>query len=228
MKKTKIDWCDCTINPVVGCKNGCKYCYAEKINDRFKFIPCWKEPKFFEDRLKQLKSKKPKSVFIDSMSDIGWWEDEWLEKTFVAMNNNCQHKYIALTKMDCDDLCRKIVNVINQHKLFAFNFYIGKSITTQKQWDNCLDYDSIDFLSIEPLLEPINLYEVGYCIKQVIIGAETGNRKDKVIPKKEWVDNIVKFCDENKIKVFMKESLREIMGNDFRQDKLFWEAKGQG
>ena len=84
MKKTKIDWCDCTINPVVGCKNGCKYCYAEKINDRFKFIPCWRKPQFFEDRLKQLKSKKSKSVFIDSMSDIGWWENEWLEKTFEA------------------------------------------------------------------------------------------------------------------------------------------------
>lgn len=25
MKKTKIEWCDCTINPVVGCKNGCPY-----------------------------------------------------------------------------------------------------------------------------------------------------------------------------------------------------------
>jgi protein gp37 len=59
--------------------------------------------------------------------------------------------------------------------------------------------------------------------KLFIIGAETGTRKDKVVPKKEWVDNIVKFCNENKIKVFMKESLREIMGNDFRQDKLIWE-----
>lgn len=25
MKKTKIDWCDCTVNPVIGCKNGCAY-----------------------------------------------------------------------------------------------------------------------------------------------------------------------------------------------------------
>lgn len=223
MKKTKIDWCDCTINPVVGCKNGCKYCYGEKINDRFKIIPCWREPQFFEERLKQLKCRKPKSVFIDSMSDIGWWEDEWLEKTLVAMNNNCKHKYIALTKMDCNVLCQRIIKVTTQHKLIGIELYLGKSITTQKQWDNCFDNESIDFLSIEPLLEPINLYEVGHCIKQVIIGAETGTRKDKVIPKKEWVDNIVKFCNENKIKVFMKESLREIMGNDFRQDKLLWQ-----
>ena len=222
MKKTKIDWYDCTINPVVGCKNGCKYCYGEKINDRFKFIPCWKEPKFFEDRLKQLKSKKPKSVFIDSMSDIGWWEDEWLEKTLVAMNNNCKHKYIALTKTNAENVLNKCCKIISDYNLYGFELHLGKSITTQKQWNNCIDKNSVNFLSIEPLLEPINLTEIPYCIEQVIIGAETGTRKDKVIPKKEWVDNIVKQCDTNDIKVFMKESLREIMGDDFRQDKLLW------
>ena len=73
MKKTKIDWCDCTVNPVIGCKNGCAYCYAEKINKRFGFIPNWKEPQFFPERLKQLDSKTPKSIFMDSMSDVGWW-----------------------------------------------------------------------------------------------------------------------------------------------------------
>lgn len=74
----------------------------------------------------------------------------------------------------------------------------------------------------------IDLYEIGHCIKQVIIGAETGTRKNKVVPKKEWVDNIVKQCDANGIKVFMKESLREIMGKEFRQDQLPWEIKKDG
>ena len=33
MKKTKIDWCDCTINPVVGCKNMLpKQIVFEKLN----------------------------------------------------------------------------------------------------------------------------------------------------------------------------------------------------
>ena len=63
-----------------------------------------------------------------------------------------------------------------------------------------------------------------YTKTYVIIGAETGNRKNKVIPKKEWVDDIVRQCDENEIKVFMKESLQEIMGDDFRQDKLPWDC----
>ena len=223
MKKTRIDWCDCTINPVVGCKNGCKYCYAKKINDRFGFIPNWLEPQFFEERLLQLKSKKPKSVFINSMSDIGFWKRDWLIKVLFAMQNNCNHKYIALTKCNADNLHATICEYINYFNLYGIELYLGKSITNQSQWDNCFDKNYLSFLSIEPLLEPINLIKIPPCIEQVIIGAETGTRKDKVIPKKEWVYNIVKICDENKIKVFMKESLRDIMGNDFRQDKLLWQ-----
>ena len=34
-KKTKIDWCDATWNPVTGCMHGCEYCYARKIAERF-------------------------------------------------------------------------------------------------------------------------------------------------------------------------------------------------
>ena len=43
----------------------------------------------------------------------------------------------------------------------------------------------------------------------VILGAETGNRPDKVTPASEWVDNIVAFCEENEIPVFFKENLRK-------------------
>lgn len=83
MKKTKIDWCDCTINPVVGCPNGCPYCYARKINDRFHIVEEWSKPQFFADRLKQFEIKAPKSVFVDSMSDIGCWQYECLEPSWT-------------------------------------------------------------------------------------------------------------------------------------------------
>lgn len=63
--------------------------------------------------------------------------------------------------------------------------------------------------------------EGGYCgsfrknpINWVIIGAETGNRKGKVIPKKEWIDNIVKQCKIHDIPVLMKESLVPIIGEE--------------
>ncbi len=36
MKKTKIEWCDSTWNPVTGCRHGCEYCYARRIAERFR------------------------------------------------------------------------------------------------------------------------------------------------------------------------------------------------
>ena len=42
----------------------------------------------------------------------------------------------------------------------------------------------------------------------VILGAETGNRMDKVKPRREWVDQIAEFCAENEIPVFYKDNLR--------------------
>lgn len=222
MKKTKIDWCDCTLNPVVGCKNNCEYCYARKQNDRFHFVPCWREPQFFPERLKQLNSKKSKSVFMDSMSDVGFWKEDWIQETIKAMQKNRQHRYIFLSKC--------------QHGFLGNDkFYLGLddiaffglSVTTARDWEK-LYGTHFDFISIEPLLEDIKLHRFIYfpsSVKLIIVGAETGNRKEKVVPKKEWVDSIVKFADEHNIKVFMKSSLKEIMGKDFRQDKLLWDTK---
>ena len=46
--------------------------------------------------------------------------------------------------------------------------------------------------------------------------------KGKIKPKKEWVDSLVKQCDKHNVRVFMKESLRDLMGSDFRQDRCIW------
>ena len=35
MDKTKIDWADASWNPVTGCMHGCEYCYARRIAERF-------------------------------------------------------------------------------------------------------------------------------------------------------------------------------------------------
>lgn len=38
MNQTKIEWCDATVNPVMGCTKGCAYCYTRRLNQRFKWI----------------------------------------------------------------------------------------------------------------------------------------------------------------------------------------------
>ena len=229
MNNTKIDWCDCTVNPVIGCKNGCKYCYAERLNKRFHYIPNWKCPQFRPEKLKQFYSKKPRSIFIDSMSDIGTWEQEWFNAVAKAMSENPQHKYIALTKRLDGLNSRCALTTVG----IIPNFYVGISVTTQKQADSAPrqirsmnDYDGAlppDFYSIEPILEPITI-SADRMPDLLIIGAETGNRKGKVIPQKEWIDNLVRQADAQESTVFMKGSLCEIMGADFRQDRLPWEV----
>ena len=209
MNKTKIDWCDSTVNCVYGCTNGCDYCYARKLNKRFHFIDNWKEPEFFPERLEALKTKKPYAIFMDSMSDYGLWQFEWLKAVDKAMAENPQHAYIFLTKTN-----KKGTNIKTK------NVFFGKSIT-QGIYPGREEY--FDFLSIEPLHAPVGInFDLLPNLRQVIIGAETGNRKGKIKPKKEWVDSLVKQCDKHKVRVFMKESLRDLMGSDFRQDQCIW------
>lgn len=226
MRKTSIDWCDCTVNCVKGCPNRCSYCYARRLNDRFKFVKDWNVPEFFPEVLKQLEEKTPHTIFMDSMSDVGHWKKEWFEQALMAMKKNRQHKYIFLSKMPN--------GFINQMHKFIEGLdglaYFGLSVTTRADLEKLRGTD-FDFLSIEPLLEKIKWVDLSgkipLSVKQFIIGAETGNRKGKVVPQKEWIDEIVKWADEHNIRVFMKESLRKIMGNDFRQDKLIWSFENE-
>lgn len=165
---------------------------------------------------------------MDSMSDFGWWKSEWCTEIYRATAKNPQHKYIFLTK-GYDNYPETCVGTMFYWRDYnkecgKQRIFLGKTIDKNDRFNI---FEQYDFLSIEPILEPIDLkgIEHNLYIKQVIVGAETGNRKGKVIPKKEWIDSIVKACDEGNVRVFMKESLRKIMGADFRQDKLLWEIE---
>ena len=55
-------------------------------------------------------------------------------------------------------------------------------------------------------------------LRWTIVGAETGNRKEKITPKREQIQDIADMCNKNGIPLFMKESLRGLMGSDFVQE----------
>lgn len=52
----------------------------------------------------------------------------------------------------------------------------------------------------------------------IIIGAETGNRKGKVIPKRVWIEKLVDLCRKADIPIFMKASLAEIWNEPLIQE----------
>lgn len=209
VNKTKIEWCDSTLNPVVGCTYGCEYCYARKMNSRFQWTKDFSKPQFFQERLEKLNSKKSQNIFMDSMSDIADWDRGWVAETFKVIEKNPQHNYLFLSKRPV---------VYEDWLQFAWqNVWCGATGTGTQTTNQAIYYlnwckGCNTFLSLEPLLNEVRFAEGIKDIKWVIIGAETGNRKSKVIPKFEWIKSIVLKCDRLGIPVFMKDSIVKIVG----------------
>ena len=116
---SKILWCNETWNPVRGCSRvsaGCENCYAELMAARFsgpglwgeglaKFVhgkPHWTgKIKLVEERLEQpLRWKKPRRIFVNSVSDLFHPDvpDEFIAAVFAVMANCQQHTFLILTK----------------------------------------------------------------------------------------------------------------------------------
>jgi len=209
LTKTKIDWCDYTWNPVWGCHNNCPYCYARKMAKRFgdpDFKPTWKQKNFDKPF-----PKKPSRIFVNSMSDICWWPWQWWIDVLNKIADYPQHTFLFLTK------------TAGAYSGYSYppNCKKGVTITKEKYLNNeFISKYGCDFVSIEPILEPINPQSLKLltAFTWVIIGAETGNRKGKVIPKREWITEIVDYCRAVNIPVFLKDSLKEIWGKELIQE----------
>lgn len=203
-----IEWADITLNPVVGCSRGCPYCYARKINDRFHFVKDFNKPEIFVDRLNKLQNIKNKRVFLNSMSDIYYWDDIMIATVVDYINQYDSNEYYLLTKnMRSKEWFSGII---------AKNVWVGLTITKQEDLDKYLSYCEsynvrYNLINIEPILEKITLDSRIEDCKKIILGAETGNRKDKVIPKKEWIEEIINFCKENNIELFLKDNIKKYL-----------------
>lgn len=246
MIKSKIEWCDSTWNPVVGCYHECQYCYARRIANRLKgcdessdgsteerivhleerlkattkggvihnaAYPFGFTPTLHEYRLEDpFKKGFGKTVFVCSMADLfgNWVPDEWIEKVFTACKAAEGHRYLFLTKNPA-----RYIELAQAGKLPAGDsFWYGSTTTSPDMpafWAN--EYNT--FVSIEPLLSRFGSSDetgTAYSTDWAIIGAETGSRKDKVVPKREWIEEIVDAFHKAGKPVFMKDSLIPIVG----------------
>lgn len=191
MNITRIEWCDATINPVVGCPHGCPYCYARKQAKRqkqrcdlcYQFIP---HPHI--ERLDELKpTQKPKKIFIDSMWDrnANGVRKEWILRILDKIGQCPQHIFQILSKRPA------------RYSKFSYpeNVWLGTSIAANADLHRIHELihacpNNLKFVSIEPIHERIDHHfsEIDW----IIIGAETGHRKGKIIPAKKWITEIIK------------------------------------
>lgn len=168
----------------------------------------------------------PHTIFVGSMADLfgEWVPDEWIDAVIDACKEAPQHRYLFLTKnpkryAELDDGKRMRLPPKN-------NMWYGATTTNSLQLSvaiksfGSLSSNAKTFLSVEPILEDISQCEewskaIYYkYVDWVIIGAETGNRKNKVVPEKAWIDNICESADVAQIPIFMKDSLIPIVGEE--------------
>lgn len=171
------------------------------------------EPTLHRYRMDMLdKLKMGNNIFVGAMADVfgTWVPDSWLDDIFAACEKRPIHNYLFLTKN---------AERFTEYRVPAGleNMWYGTSITRENEVDrfNLLPAGCRTFVSIEPLLEDIDPEKHNIMFRQIdwiIIGAETGRNKEKVVPAIDWIRKIVNEADQTGIPVFMKDSLLPIVG----------------
>ncbi len=209
--QSAIEWTDATWNPARGCTKispGCKHCYAETFAERFRGVPNHPFEQGFDLRLVPealalpLKWKRGRFVFVNSMSDL-FHEDiplEYILQVFAVMRAAKQHQFQLLTKR-----AERLAKLASQLDI-APNVWMGVSIESQA-YTHRVELlrsvaASIRFLSVEPLLGPIEALPLKG-IQWVILGGESGHHARPMDPG--WVRSIRDQCRQAKVPFFFKQ-----------------------
>jgi protein gp37 len=193
MSKTKIEWSEVTWNPTSGCDRtspGCDNCYALSLAKRLKAMgsakyqndgdPATSGPGFkltlHPDVLDEpLRWKKPRTVFVNSMSDL-FHPDvpaEFIGSVWDRMASTPRHTYQVLTKRS-QRMHRILSAIADGVRLWRgsdlcgplkgplANVWVGASVESQRYADLRIPHllatpAAVRFLSIEPLLGPVDL-----------------------------------------------------------------------
>lgn len=206
-----IEWTDATWNPVRGCTKispGCKHCYAERFAERFRGVPGHPFEQGFDMRLVPHKLddplgwKRPKRIFVNSMSDLFHVDVplDYIQRVFEVMNKADWHQYQVLTKR------AKRVDELSRRLKWAPHIWMGVSVESEKYLDR-IDHlrktgAHVKFLSLEPLLGPLpkmNLRGIDWAI----VGGESGPGARPM--NQDWVTDIRDQCLQADVAFFFKQ-----------------------
>lgn len=211
MAATTIEWTEVSWNPVTGCtkiSDGCKNCYAFTMAKR---LCAMKNPRYangFDLTLHNdlidlpLKWKKPRRIFVNSMSDL-FHEDipvEFIERVFFTMQKASWHTFQVLTKRS-----ERLLE-LSHHLPWPSNVWQGVTVENDRvtsRIDHLRDVPAkIRFLSCEPLLGPLDSLNLKN-INWVIVGGESGPGARPI--KEEWVKSVRNQCQKSNAAFFFKQ-----------------------
>lgn len=209
--KTKIEWTECSWNPITGCtkiSEGCKNCYAATMARRLKAMGNVRYENEFkvtihEDLIERpLHWKKSKMIFVNSMSDIFHDEipDEVIVKIFQTMNKADWHTFQILTKRS--NRLLQLSNKLN----WTPNIWMGVSVENKETIYRCEQLKQTEavtkFVSAEPLLESIADIDLNG-IDWLIVGGESGHHSRQM--EKEWVIELKDLANKSNTAFFFKQ-----------------------
>lgn len=233
---TKIEWSDATWNPITGCdkvSQACKFCYAERDWERLSkneksvyFGRKFTDVQCHEDRLSiPGRWTKPRKIFVNSMSDLFHEDvpDEFIEKVYEVMLDNGRHTFQILTKRPerMAKLYHKwsLMSDLRGFNSCAPNIWVGVSVEDQRAFDERFPLlmstnAAVKWLSIEPLLGPIELFDrecfdntANYLklsgLNWVVVGGESG--PDARPMHTRWVRDIRNDCQRLNIPFLFKQ-----------------------
>jgi len=160
----------------------CAGCYAEKFNQNaffggnglpYKVLPESQMPEFMVrrdilDKWVNGRSKRVRLTFVNSMTDTfaDFYPEQWVYDLFDAMAAARGRVFQVLTKR-AERMNQLVHRWLEMRQLTAVpdHIWIGVSVENQKYADEripwLIDLPCIRFLSVEPMLGPVNLMAVG-------------------------------------------------------------------
>jgi protein gp37 len=210
-----IEWTDATWNPTSGCTQvspGCDNCYALKFAERFRGVAGHYFERGFDLTLRSNmlrrpdEWKKPLHIFVNSMSDLFHVgvPDEYVDLVFRTMEATDRHVYQLLTKRP--ERMRRYIKKRYHGQQVPGQIWLGVSVENNDYaWRaNMLRAipASIRFLSVEPMLGPVDAVDLGG-ISWVIVGGESGPRRRSM--EIAWIRDIRDRCEQADIAFFFKQ-----------------------
>ncbi len=213
---SQIEWTDATWNPVRGCTKitpGCDHCYAETFAERFRGVEGHPYEQGFDLRLvpeklaEPLRWKTPKSVFVNSMSDLFHKDvaEDYVEAVCRTMERANWHTYQVLTKRSS-----RMRDMLRGRIRFAADIpHIWWGVSVEDRVHGLIRIDhlrqapaAVRFLSIEPLLEDLGQVNLEG-IHWMIVGGESGPGARPM--RKEWVISLRDQCEQARVPFFFKQ-----------------------